>query len=58
MIRVEVHLVDQSQPIVRDDVLNAYSKGGFYCLFRQGGTVEKYPIPSIWRVTEQYGDTA
>jgi hypothetical protein len=54
MKTVSVHLADQSQAIVRENVVNAYEKGSFYCLYLTTGTVEKYPIHSIWRVTEDY----
>ncbi len=53
-MKVTVHLLDQAQPITRDDVVNAYVKGPFYCLYRSDGVVEKYPVDHVWRITEDY----
>lgn len=55
MITVKIELTETSQHIRRDDVVNTYTKGPFYCVYRHGEVVEKYPIASIWRVTETYG---
>ena len=46
--------MEQSQPIVREDVVNAYTKGLFYCIYRENGKVEKYPIQALFRVVEDY----
>lgn len=43
---------EQSKPVVRKDVLNAYTKGNLYCLMFED-TVEKYPLVNIFRITEQ-----
>lgn len=58
MIRVSIDLKETSQAIVRDDVVNAYSKGPFYVLYRATGQTEKYPLANIWRVVEDYGVSA
>jgi hypothetical protein len=50
---VEVHLLHQSQPIVRGDVLNTYTKDGLFCVLRRGHLVEKYPVLHIFRITER-----
>ncbi len=52
-MKVEIHLKDQSHPISRE-VVNAYVKGPFYCVYLHTGKVEKYPLQIIWRVTEDY----
>lgn len=52
---VTVHLKTQSQPIEYQNVLNAYQKGSFYCIYLPGGVVDKYPIRDIFRVKEDYG---
>jgi hypothetical protein len=52
MIHVKVELTNTSQPIERD-AENTYVKGPFYCVYG-GGKVEKYPVASIFRVTEDY----
>jgi hypothetical protein len=54
VIRVAIELRETSQKIERSDVLNAYTKGPFYCVYREGGLVEKYPVSAIFRVTEEY----
>jgi hypothetical protein len=53
--RVSVRLKLTEQPIVFEDVVNAYQKGAFYCLYRVGGVVQKYPISDIFDVREDYG---
>lgn len=60
-MRVEVHLLSQSQSIVRDDVVNTYTKDGLFCVQRAepredtaSGRVEKYPLCNIFRVVEPY----
>jgi hypothetical protein len=57
-MKVSIDLIETSQAIVRDDVLNSYTKGPFYVLYRQGDKVEKYPVRNIWRVVEDYGVSA
>ena len=51
-MKVEVHLLSQSQPIERNDVINAYIKAGMYCLMFSD-RVEKYPLVNIFRVVER-----
>jgi len=55
MVEVSVHLKDQSQPIVYQNVLNTYEKWSFYCVYCEGEKVYKHPIVDIWRVKEGYG---
>lgn len=55
MIEVQVHLKDQSQPLVYRNVINTYEKGAFYCVYCKGEKVYKHPIRDIWRVKEGYG---
>lgn len=54
-IKVIVHLKKQSQPIVHEGVINTYEKGFFYCVYVSSEVVYKYPLASIWRITESYG---
>jgi hypothetical protein len=49
---VKVHLYTQSEPVIYDNVKNAYQKGAFYCLMFEGGAVHKFPVQHIFRVTE------
>ena len=53
-MKVEVHLLSQSQPIVYERVKNSYTKDGMYCIYKEDGCVDKYPIVNIFRVTETY----
>jgi hypothetical protein len=57
-LTVKIELRETSQPIVRDDVLNTYTKGPLYVIYREGGFVEKYPVSSLFRVTEDYSGSA
>jgi hypothetical protein len=55
MINVSIHLKDQSQPIIYENVINTYEKGSFFCVYCEGEKVYKYPICEIWRIKEDYG---
>lgn len=55
LLTVTVHLKEQSQPIVHEEVINTYEKGFFYCVYCKGEKVYKYPLVNIWRVKEDYG---
>ena len=54
-LTVAVHLKEQSQPLVYENVINAYEKGSFFCVYVEGEKVYKHPIADIWRVKEDYG---
>ena len=55
ILSVEVHLFSQSKPIVYEEVLNAYTKDGMFCvLLKEKNSVHKYPMCNIFRVTESY----
>lgn len=51
-IEVKIELKETSQPIVRQAV-STYTKGPMFCVY-DGTRVEKYPIESIFRITENY----
>ena len=53
-MRVTIQLTETAQGVELDDVVNAYTKGPFYCVYRSGGVVQKFPLTHIWRVTETY----
>jgi hypothetical protein len=53
-VKVSIELKETSQVIVREDVINSYTKGPLFCIYRKGGSVEKYPLTNIWRITEDY----
>jgi hypothetical protein len=52
-MNIEVHLLEQSQPIIYKKVENAYTKGGMYCVLISG-VVSKFPLCNIFRVKETY----
>jgi hypothetical protein len=51
---VIVQLREQAQPIDYDNVKNTYQKGDLYCIYKEDGTVDKFPIVHIWRIRESY----
>lgn len=51
---VEVELKETSQKLVYDDAVNAYTKGGLYCIYRTNGRVVKFPLANVWRITEDF----
>ena len=62
---IEVQLIETSQSIIHENVANAYTKGGLYCVYVRGtdgsqstkpteSAVYKYPLRNIWRVKESY----
>ena len=51
-MKVHIHMESQSNPVVRENVLNTYVKEGLYCVYLENGTVYKYPIKSIFQITE------
>lgn len=47
--------IDQSQPMVYDDIDNCYIEGEFYCMVcRSKNEVMKFPISRIFRIIEPY----
>lgn len=59
-MKVEVQRNETSQPIVYEDIENAYTKGPMYCvmLVKDGKRMtHKYPLVSIFRVIEDYNDS-
>jgi len=51
-MKIKVHLLSQSLPILYNGVKNAYTKDGMYCIYTTDGTVDKFPMINIFRVTE------
>ena len=51
-MKVEVHLISQSKPILHEGIVNAYIKSGMYCLLFTDNKVYKYPMINIFRVVE------
>jgi len=53
-MKIEIHLLSQSKAIVYENVKNAYTKDGMYCIYKEDGFVDKYPMVNIFRVRESY----
>ncbi len=54
-MKVKVHLLSQSNSIECKGVIeNTYTKDGLYCIYFIDGTVHKYPLVNIFRITETY----
>ena len=59
-MKIEIQRNETSQPIIYENVLNAYTKGPMYCvLFEKDGkrVTHKYPQCSIFRIIEDYNDS-
>ena len=56
MITVKISLIETSQ-VIEHEAKNTYTKGPFYCVYAEDGTVYKYPVSNIWRIAEGYGDS-
>jgi len=53
MIEVKLELKETSQPLVLA-AKNTYTKGGLFCVYTADDKVQKFPVASIFRVTEDY----
>jgi len=53
-MKIEIQLKETSKIITHYNVINAYTKGSFYCVYEEGEIVYKYPLNNIWRVREDY----
>lgn len=52
---VKIHNIDQSQPMIFDNIDNTYIKEGFYCIVnRDKNQVQKFPVSRIFRIIEPY----
>jgi len=49
----KVWLKRTSQPLEYKDLVNAYEKGSFYCMY-DGKRITKHPINDIWKVDESW----
>ena len=59
-MRIEIQRNETSQPIVYEDIENAFTKGPMYCvMFVKDGKrmTHKYPLVSIFRVIEDYNES-
>lgn len=53
-MKLKIHLISQSQPIYRENVNNAYTKDGLYCVLTKD-KVEKFPLCNIFKIEEFLG---
>ena len=51
-MKVLVHLYTQSQPVEIVDVRNTYQKGDMFCILKNDGIADKFPLFHIFRVRE------
>lgn len=51
-MKIQVHLYSQSQPCEFDNIRNAYTKDGLYCVMQFDGAVYKFPVIHIFRIKE------
>lgn len=51
-MKVEVHLYQQAQPVIIEQVKNTYTKGPLYCVMQEDGTVYKFPVEHVFRIKE------
>lgn len=58
---IEIQRNESSEPIIYNDVINAYTKGNLYCVLfvnSQGKRVtHKYPLCSLFRIIEDYPES-
>ena len=52
-MKISIHLFSQSKPIEYENVKNAYTKDGLYCIYVDD-YVDKYPCCNIFRIKESY----
>lgn len=56
-MQIEIHRNEASQPLVYENVINAYTKGNMYCILVEKDNkrvTHKFPLCSIFRVVEDY----
>ena len=56
-MKIEIQRNESSQPLIYENVLNAYTKGNMYCvMFIKDGEriTHKFPLCSLFRVVEDY----
>ena len=59
-LTIEIQRNESSLPLKYENVINAYTKGGLYCiLFEKNGerVTHKFPLSSIFRVIENYPES-
>ena len=58
MNKIEIQLLQSSQPIVYEKTINAYTKGNLYCILfinsKKERVTHKFPLMNIFRIIEEY----
>lgn len=49
---IEVHLLNQSFPVIINDVKNTYQMGDLFCVIHNSGVVTKFPIIHVFCIIE------
>lgn len=60
-MKIEVQRNESSNPLVYENVINAYTKGQMYCILFVNKSEErvthKFPLCSLFRVIEEYPES-
>ena len=60
-MKIEIQRNESSLPITYDKVINAYTKGGMYCILFENKEIQrvthKFPLCSLFRVIEDYPES-
>lgn len=51
---IVIRLQETSQPITIENAVNAYTKGPLYCVYTNESVVRKFPLSTIFDITEDY----
>lgn len=51
-MKIEVYLLNQSNPITYNEVVNVYVEEGMYCILEKDDIINKFPMVNIFRVRE------
>ncbi len=57
-MKISIRLSQTALPITINNVVNTNTKGLFYCVYTEDGIVRKFPIITIFDVTEGYKEAA
>ena len=60
-MKIEIQREESSVPLVYDNVVNAFTKGGLYCVLfvdsKNRRMVHKFPLASLFRIVEDYPES-
>lgn len=55
LLELKLRIKETSQFIEYKNVINTYTKGGFFCIYLKGETVVKWPMGNIHMLEQTYG---